>query len=174
MLPLQIGGSTATGATKICCLFFHRPIRLMPLCPVVVEVMPSPVKLCPSADAFLRNSFDYVIIGGGTAGLAVAARLAENASLTIGVIEAGGIAADDDESVDIPAFYGRSLGGPLDWAFRTEPQEGLGGRSLPWPRGRVLGGTSALNFMTWVRGSQRDYDDWTALGNEGWSWNELL
>ncbi|KAG6003954.1 hypothetical protein E4U21_001581 [Claviceps maximensis] len=131
------------------------------------------VKSSPSPEDFLRNAFDYVIIGGGTAGLAVAARLAEDASLTIGVLEAGGV-AQGDENVDIPAFYGRSLGGQFDWAFETQPQEGLAGRALSWPRGKVLGGTSALNFMTWVRGNKEDYDDWEALGNKGWAWDNLL
>ncbi|KAK2591575.1 hypothetical protein QQS21_010745 [Conoideocrella luteorostrata] len=135
--------------------------------------MVSPIKPSASAEAFLKNSFDYVIIGGGTAGLAVASRLAEDAALTVGVLEAGGIAYGE-ENVDIPAFYGRSLGGQFDWAFETEPQIGLEGRSLPWPRGKVLGGTSALNFMTWVRANKEDYDDWEALGNSGWAWNDLL
>ncbi|KHO00468.1 Glucose-methanol-choline oxidoreductase [Metarhizium album ARSEF 1941] len=124
-------------------------------------------------ESFLTHSYDYIVIGGGTAGLAVACRLAEDASLRVGVLEAGGIATGQD-NVDVPAFYGRSLGGPLDWAFETEPQHGLGGRKLRWPRGKVLGGTSALNFMTWVRGSREDYDDWAALGNEGWAWDDLL
>ncbi|KAG5980065.1 hypothetical protein E4U55_004427 [Claviceps digitariae] len=135
--------------------------------------MGDPIKPSPSPEDFLRNSFDYIIVGGGTAGLAVAARLAEDASLTVGVLEAGGV-AQGDENVDVPAFYGRSLGGQFDWAFETQPQEGLAGRALSWPRGKVLGGTSALNFMTWVRGNKEDYDDWEALGNEGWAWDKLL
>ncbi|KFG85744.1 putative choline dehydrogenase [Metarhizium anisopliae] len=135
--------------------------------------MGNPIKSPSSPESFLTHSYDYIVIGGGTAGLAVASRLAEDASLRVGVLEAGGIAHGED-NVDIPAFYGRSLGGPLDWAFETEPQGGLGGRRLPWPRGKVLGGTSALNFMTWVRGGREDYDDWAALGNQGWAWNDLL
>jgi choline dehydrogenase-like flavoprotein len=135
--------------------------------------MASPIKPCTSADSFLSHAYDYIVIGGGTAGLAVACRLAEDASLTVGVLEAGSIAYGQD-NIDIPAFYGRSLGGPFDWAFETEPQPGLGGRKLQWPRGKVLGGTSALNFMTWVRGGMEDYNDWAALGNEGWAWDDLL
>ncbi|KAG6134761.1 hypothetical protein E4U35_002364 [Claviceps purpurea] len=135
--------------------------------------MDDAVKPCASSEDFLRNSFDYIVVGGGTAGLAVASRLAEDASLTVGILEAGGIAHGDD-TVDIPAFYGRSLGGQFDWAFETQPQEALAGRALAWPRGKVLGGTSALNFMTWVRGNKEDYDDWEALGNEGWAWDKLL
>ncbi|KAG5917755.1 hypothetical protein E4U42_007126 [Claviceps africana] len=135
--------------------------------------MGDPFQPSSSPEDFLGHSFDYVVVGGGTAGLAAASRLAEDASLTVGVLEAGGV-AQGDENVDIPAFYGRSLGGQLDWAFETQPQPGFAGRALSWPRGRVLGGTSALNFMTWVRGNKDDYDDWEALGNDGWSWQQLL
>ncbi|KAK5995721.1 Dehydrogenase citC [Cladobotryum mycophilum] len=126
-----------------------------------------------SIDDFTTKSFDFIIVGGGTAGLAVASRLAENGTFTVGLIEAGAIAEGHDD-VDIPAHYGRTLGGPYDWQFETVPQEGLGGRSLPWPRGKVLGGTSAINFMTWVRASREDYDAWESLGNPGWGWDDLL
>ncbi|GAB1318393.1 hypothetical protein MFIFM68171_08603 [Madurella fahalii] len=126
-----------------------------------------------NAEKFAAHHFDFVIVGGGTAGLAVAARLAENPALTVGVLEAGESAADDDQ-VNIPAYSGRPLGGPLDWHFETTPQPGLGGRKLPWNRGKVLGGSSALNFMTWNRGSKEDYDAWEELGNTGWGWESLL
>lgn len=125
-----------------------------------------------SADDFSQCRFDFLVIGGGTAGLVVASRLAE-ASFTVGVLEAGGI-ADNDDDVDIPGHYGRTLGGRYDWQFDTVPQRGLGGRTLPWPRGKVLGGTSALNFMTWNRASRDDYDAWKKLGNPGWGWDDLL
>lgn len=125
-------------------------------------------------DAFSRHPFDFLVIGGGTAGLAVAARLAESeASYTVGVLEAGGIVTDD-EDIDIPGHYGRTLGGRHDWHFETVPQQGLGGRALPWPRGKLLGGTSALNYMAWNRASRDDYDAWEALGNSGWGWDEFL
>ncbi|QPC59540.1 hypothetical protein HYE67_001771 [Fusarium culmorum] len=127
-----------------------------------------------TVDEFSHLAFDFIVIGGGTAGLAVAARLAEsNTSYTIGVIEAGGVVQNDPD-VDIPGHYGRSLGGPYDWKLETTPQKGLGGRVLPWPRGKVLGGTSALNYMAWNRASRDDYDAWEALGNEGWGWDGLL
>lgn len=125
-------------------------------------------------DDFSRLSFDFLVIGGGTAGLAVASRLAEaEPCFTVGVIEAGQV-ANADEEIDIPAHYGSTIGGRRDWQFETAPQPGLGGRSLPWPRGKVLGGTSALNFMTWNRASNEDYDAWEALGNAGWGWDGLL
>jgi choline dehydrogenase-like flavoprotein len=112
--------------------------------------------------------------GGGTAGLVIAARLAEaDASYTIGVIEAGGLIQDDPD-ISIPGHYGRSLGGSYDWHLETVPQQGLGNRKLPWPRGKALGGTSALNYMAWNRASKDDYDAWEALGNPGWGWEGLL
>ncbi|KAK4201024.1 putative GMC oxidoreductase [Triangularia verruculosa] len=125
------------------------------------------------ARKFAETKFDYIVVGGGTAGLTVASRLAEVSSLTIGVLEAG-TSGYGDHNIDIPAYSGRALGGPYDWHFQTTPQPGLGGRTLPWNRGRVLGGSSALNYMTWNRGSKEDYDAWEELGNAGWGWDSLL
>lgn len=135
--------------------------------------MASPGIACLSVKEFLSFEYDFVVVGGGTAGLAVASRLAESGKFSVGVLEAGDRAVGDD-LVDVPAFYGRSLGGKYDWQFETTAQPGLGGRKLPWPRGKVLGGTSALNFMTWNRASREDYDAWEALGNSGWGWDLLL
>ncbi|KAL2674239.1 hypothetical protein Neosp_012690 [[Neocosmospora] mangrovei] len=127
------------------------------------------------ADDFSHHTFDFLIVGGGTAGLAVASRLAESdASYTVGVIEAGGVVAQGEQDIDVPGLYGRSLGGRHDWHLGTVPQQGLKGRSLPWPRGKVLGGTSALNYMAWNRASKDDYGAWEALGNKGWGWEGLL
>lgn len=126
-----------------------------------------------TAEDFSRTPFDFLIVGGGTAGLAVAARLAEHPELRIGVLEAGELALGDG-AVDFPGLAGRSLGTNLDWNFRTVAQTGLGGRTLPWARGKVLGGSSALNYMTWNRAARQDYDDWRELGNTGWGWDDLL
>ena len=122
---------------------------------------------------FCSQPFDYLIIGGGTAGLVVAARLSENPDIKVGVLEAGP-AAFDEPLINIPGRFGESLGTKYDWKFETAPQAGIGGRKLPWARGKVLGGSSALNFMTWNRGCREDYDTWEALGNEGWGWDSLL
>lgn len=131
--------------------------------------MSSPI----SPKSFCSRTFDYLIIGGGTAGLVIAARLSENKNMTVGVIEAGP-AVFDEPRINIPGKFGESLGSKYDWQFETTPQPGIGGRTLSFPRGKVLGGTSALNFMTWNRGNREDYDAWEELGNEGWGWDSLL
>lgn len=125
---------------------------------------------------FAALDLDYLIIGGGTAGLAVAARLTEDPEFRVGVIEAGPsvLNIDDNGAINVPGRYGETIGSKYDWKFKTTPQAGLGGRSLPWPRGRILGGTSALNLMAWNRGHRKDYDAWAELGNEGWGWEDLL
>jgi choline dehydrogenase-like flavoprotein len=135
--------------------------------------MEPPPPHTPTAGAFAATAFDFLVIGGGTAGLAVAARLSENPKFVVGVLEAGSSALGD-EAVNVPGRAGAPLGSALDWQFETTPQPGLGGRKVPWARGRVVGGSSALNFMTWNRAHRRDYDDWVELGNEGWGWEDLL
>jgi len=122
---------------------------------------------------FASEAFDYLVVGGGTAGLVVAARLSADPSIRVGVLEAGP-AVLDDALINVPGKYGQSLGGRFDWQFETVAQPGLAGRSLPWPRGKIVGGTSALNFMTWNRASRQDYDAWRDLGNAGWGWDDML
>ena len=126
-----------------------------------------------SPTGFTKCHFDYLVIGGGTAGLVVAARLSEDHSISVGVLEAGS-ASFDSPCVNVPGRYGETLETRLDWQYHTTPQPGLGGRSLAWPRGKVLGGTSALNFMTWNRPNREDLDAWERLGNKGWGWDDLL
>ena len=103
----------------------------------------------------------------------LAARLSENSSLTVGVLEAGP-AAFDEPRINVPGRLGETLFTEYDWQFETTPQPGLNGRTLPWNRGKVLGGSSALNFMMWNRGNQEDYDAWEELGNKGWGWDGIL
>ncbi|KAL9129465.1 MAG: hypothetical protein Q9217_002099 [Psora testacea] len=124
-------------------------------------------------EAFLSNEFTHIVVGGGTAGLVVATRLSEHPGIRVGVLEAGS-AAYEDPRINVPGRFGETLGSEHDWQFETTKQPGLGGRSLPFPRGKVLGGTSALNFMTWNRGCREDYDAWEALGNKGWGWDGLM
>ena len=126
------------------------------------------------ADVFDARSYDYLVVGGGTSGLALASRLAEDKEVSVGVLEAGDH-HENNELIDIPGHFGSLVGNDdFDWKFETTPQQGLDGRVLPWPRGKVLGGTSALNFLVWNRGAKEDYDAWEELGNPGWNWTSLL
>lgn len=124
--------------------------------------------------AEISGNFDYIIVGGGTAGLVVAARLTENPDTTVCVIEAG---KDHSCNVDtiIPGFALKNLGSPeLDWAFQTSPQSHLNGRRIPLSRGKGLGGSSILNIMAISRGNAKEYDAFEALGSPGWNWDSLL
>ncbi|KAJ5995543.1 hypothetical protein N7481_002520 [Penicillium waksmanii] len=123
-----------------------------------------------SIEEFVQTKFDYIICGGGTAGLAVAARLSENPDVTVGVIEAGKYRIGDP-LVDCPAaFLGMFEDPEYDWCLYSEPQEGNKGRRHHIPRGKLLGGSSGINYMMYVRGSTQDYNDWAELAeDEGWS-----
>lgn len=116
--------------------------------------------------------FDYVVIGAGSAGCVLASRLTEDSRRTVLLIEAG--PPDRKREIRIPAAFSKLFKSPLDWNFATEPQEHLRGRSLYWPRGKVLGGSSSMNAMVYVRGRRSDFDGWAALGNAGWSHNDVL
>ena len=135
--------------------------------------VPTMGSLPTELDLFQSTKFTHLVIGGGTAGLVVAARLSENKDVVVGVLEAG-LAAFDEPGIKVPGRFCETLDTEYDWQFVTVPQPGFNGRSLPWPRGKVLGGTSALNIMTWNRGCREDYDAWEELGNEGWGWDGLL
>ena len=119
------------------------------------------------------ETFDYVVVGAGTAGCLLANRLSEDRNARVLLIEAGG--KDSYHWIHIPVGYLYCFGNPrVDWGFRTAPDPGLNGRSLQYPRGKVLGGCSSINGMIYMRGQARDYDQWRQLGNPGWSWDDVL
>ena len=117
--------------------------------------------------------FDFLIIGAGSAGCVLANRLSACGKHSVGVIEAGG--SDWRFWVQVPIGYGKTYyQKAVNWMFETVPQEGLNGAVSYWPRGKVWGGSSSINAMVYIRGHQKDYDDWAALGNTGWSYAEVL
>ncbi|SDX06997.1 GMC family oxidoreductase [Roseicitreum antarcticum] len=119
------------------------------------------------------GQFDVVIVGAGSAGCVLANRLSADARRRVLLIEAGG--SDNHPWVHIPVGYLFAIGNPrLDWCFRTQPVPGLNGRSLLYPRGKVLGGSSSINGMIYMRGQAADYDHWRDLGNPGWGWEDVL
>lgn len=115
--------------------------------------------------------FDYVIVGAGSAGSVLAARLTEDPDVRVALIEAGG--PDSDPAVRIPSASLALLGTELDWGYRTVPQPGLGDRTVDWPRGKVLGGSSSVNFQMWIPGSAEDYDAWGSAAGPTWSWRAV-
>jgi choline dehydrogenase-like flavoprotein len=118
-------------------------------------------------------TFDYIIVGGGSAGCVLAARLTEDPAVTVCLLEAGPV----DKSVLIHCPAGLALlaqTGGANWVFQTVPQAGLGGRRGYQPRGKVLGGSSSVNAMIYLRGQAEDYDAWAAEGNDGWAWADVL
>ena len=116
---------------------------------------------------------DYIIVGAGSAGCVLAERLSADGRHKVLVIEAGG--SDRRFYVTMPLGYGKLFYSPaVNWMYRTEPDPGLAGQRDYWPRGRLLGGSSAINAMVYIRGNRSDYQDWEAAGNTGWGWNDVL
>ena len=114
----------------------------------------------------MTDTFDFVVVGGGSGGCAVASRLSEDAKTSVALLEAGG--KDDNWVVTAPGAMILMISGKLNnWAFDTVPQPGLNGRIGYQPRGKGLGGSSAINAMVYIRGHRSDYDRWSALGNTG-------
>ena len=116
---------------------------------------------------------DFIVIGAGSAGCAVAARLSEDPATRVLLLEAGG--EDKNRWIHIPLGFGKTFADPtVNWCYETEPDPGAADRRVYWPRGKVLGGSSSINAMVWIRGHPADYDHWRDLGNAGWGFDDLL
>jgi choline dehydrogenase len=121
----------------------------------------------------MAQSFDYVIVGAGSAGCVLANRLTQNGRYSVCLLEAG--PADRSPWIHLPIGYGKTMFHPVyNWGFYTDPDPNMLDRKLYWPRGRTLGGSSSINGLIYIRGQKDDYDHWAALGNQGWSWDECL
>src|SRR5688572_3141444 len=143
---------------------FQRAARL--------RTVPHPHRL-GMTDRSSLGTYDYVIVGGGTAGCLLANRLSADPDVSVLLLEAGG--KDDYLWIHIPVGYLYCMGNPrTDWCFKTEAEAGLGGRAINYPRGKVLGGCSSINGMIYMRGQARDYDQWRQLGNRRWGWDDVL
>jgi choline dehydrogenase len=118
------------------------------------------------------NAYDYIIVGAGSAGCVLAARLTEDPHARVLLLEAGG--PDKAKKIRIPAAFSKLYKTEVDWNYSTEPEPCLHNRRLYWPRGKMLGGSSSMNAMIYVRGNRLDYDYWARLGNEGWSFKDVL
>ncbi|MEM7222525.1 MAG: choline dehydrogenase [Pseudomonadota bacterium] len=119
------------------------------------------------------DRYDFIIAGAGSAGCVLANRLSANPAHRVLLLEAGG--RDWNPWIHVPVGYFKTLHNPnTDWGYKTEPDPGLNGRSIDWPRGRTLGGSSSINGLLYIRGQQQDYDHWRQLGNAGWSYADVL
>ncbi len=119
-----------------------------------------------------QRTVDFIIVGAGSAGAALANRLTENGRFRVLLLEAGG---KTHRLSQVPISFARFINRPgVNWLYASEPEDNTGGRAIPVPRGRMLGGSSAINGMVWVRGQRQDYDHWAQLGNRGWSYQDVL
>ncbi|NNM61314.1 MAG: NAD(P)-binding protein, partial [Steroidobacteraceae bacterium] len=118
------------------------------------------------------GNFDYIIVGAGSAGCVLAERLSADGGHRVLLLEAGG--TDSSFWIKTPIGYGRTFAdASVNWKYQAAPSPGLGGRTMYWPRGRVLGGSSSINALVYCRGMPADFEDWRQMGNPGWGWDEV-
>ena len=121
----------------------------------------------------MGEEFDYIVVGAGSAGCVLAARLSEDPAVRVLLLEAG--PPDTSPWIHLPIGYGKTMWDErVNWRYETEPDPGMNGRRIYWPRGKTLGGSSSINGLIYIRGQREDYDHWDALGNRGWSYDEVL
>ena len=121
----------------------------------------------------MNEKYDYIVVGAGSAGCLLANRLSANPNNSVLLIEAG--RKDDNLWLHVPVGYFKTMNNPkFDWMYKLEKDKGLNNRRIDWPRGKVLGGSSALNGLLYIRGDRHDYDNWKDLGNKGWSYDDVL
>ncbi len=119
-----------------------------------------------------KNTYDYIVVGAGAAGCAVANRLSEDPVVKVLLLEAGG--RDSSPLIHMPAGFTKLTGEKVNWGFTTTPQKHVNQREMHYPQGRTLGGSTSINAMIYIRGHRLDYDEWRDLGNEGWSYDDVL
>jgi len=122
--------------------------------------------------ASIAKGYDYIVVGAGSAGCVLAARLTEDSAARVLLLEAGG--RDTAREIRIPAAFSKLFKTSVDWNYSTEPEPYLNYRRLYWPRGKVIGGSSSINAMIYIRGNAADYDGWKSLGSEGWGYTDVL
>lgn len=161
---LTLGPSASISLILFLAIVKHRP-----------DIMDIQNRIVSTPLSELRNKYDFIVVGGGSAGCVLASRLSEVQDWNILLLEAGG---DEPFLMDIPALFMAFQRGPWDWNYRTEPSPNyclaMKHHRCFWPRGKVLGGCSSINAMLYIRGNRKDYDQWQKLGNHGWDYESVL